>query len=116
VVDHLEQRFSRGGVQVHAVVDRDANRRERVPPGPARRLVGGKARPVDAVLVQREADGHRSRHLDGRSANLTIALREVEVADREQRARHLDRHPDAAARDELTDVHVPSGLARRDRP
>jgi hypothetical protein len=39
----------------------------------------------------------------------------VEVADREQGTRHVDRQPQLAARDELTNVHVAAGLAWRDR-
>jgi len=47
--------------------------------------------------------------------DFAVALREVEVTDREERARHLDREVEPAAGDELAHVHVPAGLTRRDR-
>ena len=53
--------------------------------------------------------------LDRSSAHFAVALREVEVADREQRARHVDRQVETAAGDQLADVEIASDLARRDR-
>ena len=63
-----------------------------------------------------ERDGDRAGHLDRRPAHLAVALGEVEVADGEERARHVDRQIEPAARDELADVEVAAGLPRRDRP
>jgi hypothetical protein len=39
----------------------------------------------------------------------------VEISDREERARNVDREEDPRARDELAHVEVAAGLARRDR-
>ena len=55
----------------------------------------------------------RAARLDRGDADLAVALGEVQVADREQRAGHVHRQPEAGAGAEVADVHVAAVLARR---
>src|SRR5260370_12264690 len=57
----------------------------------------------------------RAGHLDRRAAGLAIALREMRVADREQRAVDKDRQQEARAFAQLLDVEIATVFARRDR-
>ena len=88
-----------GGVQVHRAVDRDA-RWSRTSAGRARRAsrTPGSATGAGRRLAQPEADGDGAGDLDRRPADLAVALREVEVADREQRAGDVDRAARAGCR------------------
>ena len=80
----------------------------------------GSRRRGSAAARKRHAAGqaHRDRtgELDPGAAHLAVALREVEIADREQRAGHRDGQQQPAARDQLPDVEVAAQLPRRDRP
>ena len=84
-------------------------------PGRAGVSYVGKPAAPDVIAVNVEGDGDRSGDLDRSAAHLAVALCEMEVADREQRAGHVDRHVQTAAGDELADVEIASGLARGDR-
>ena len=115
-VDHREQRGARSGRQVHRVVLGDSRRRE---PGASRlrrRRVGREARHPARRLPQAEPHRHDGLDLDAGAADLAVALREVDVAEREQRAGHVHRQQQRRAGDEPADVEVAAGLARRDRP
>src|SRR4029079_177155 len=69
-----------------------------------------------AAARHAEADGYARADLDRAPADLALALREVAVAEREQRARDVDREEEPRAATELADVDVAAGLARRERP
>ena len=79
-----------------------------------------KPRPHDALrfcFTFQDLESHDSRgpHLDRRAAALGVALREVAVAHRVERAVHRHRHVELRAARELLHVRVAAVLARRDR-
>ena len=84
--------------------------------GLRRRHVGREARHPPRRLAKAEPDRHRRVDLDPRAADLAVALREVDVAEREQRAGYVHRQEQRRAGDEPADVEVAAGLAGRDRP
>ena len=61
--------------------------------------------------VERQHDVHRA--LDRRAADLAVALRGMRVADRKQRARHLDRQIERGAGGEVADVEIAADPPRR---
>ena len=62
------------------------------------------------VELQRDVD----RAFDRRAADFAVALRRMRVADREQRARDLDRQLQLGAFGDVAHVHVAADIARRD--
>src|SRR5205823_5045434 len=64
------------------------------------------AAPGRLALAQMELSDERAGHLDGRAADLAVALREVGVADREQGARRVDRDQQGRPARQLLDVQV----------
>ena len=71
--------------------------------------------PRGLAPVHREAHRAGRGHLDRRDAHLAIALGEVGVARRKQRALDVDRQEELCAAGELLDVEVAAVLARRQR-
>jgi hypothetical protein len=65
--------------------------------------------------VNGESHGYRPSDLDPGSADLAVALREVEVADRDERARDMNGQADARSGHELPDVEIAADLAWGDR-
>ena len=100
---------------------RDPGRRD-PPPRLGAGLLGvlvrghGAAEARLAGAAQRDPDARRRGDLDRRPARLAVALREVRVAERQQRALDVDGEVQAAPDGELADVEVAAVLARRDRP
>ena len=115
-VDHREQGGARRLRQVHRVVLGDPGRREAGARGLRGRQVGREARHPARRLAQPEPDGHGGGDLDPRPADLAVALREVDVAEREERAGDVHGQEQRRARDEPADVEVAAVLARRHRP
>src|SRR5215208_6127506 len=62
---------------------------------------------IDAeVTPDREAQGDLHSGLNGRSADLAVALRRVGVPDREQRPLHADRQVEGGAGPKVLGVHI----------
>ena len=68
------------------------------------------------ALAQVEAGPQRGGHLDGRAAALAVALGEVGVAGREQRALRPHREQESRTGGDLPDVDIAAVLAGRDGP
>jgi hypothetical protein len=115
VVDHLDEGRARRCGEVHRRIG-DPGGGEGSPRRRGRGLVGRVEGPPERIPVQRQPHGDGAGDLDRGAADLPVALRVVEVADREQRPRHGDGQQQAAARHELPDVEIAAELARRDRP
>ncbi|KAG7666535.1 hypothetical protein KSW81_003254 [Nannochloris sp. 'desiccata'] len=67
------------------------------------------------VCVLHHVQLHRHVHLalDGRAAHLAVALCRMRVADREQRAFHLDRQIERGARSQIPDIEIAADPAWR---
>ena len=117
-VEHLDQRSPRCHVEIHVgeapvIVHRYPGGREVRAARARRRLPAGDGR-LPAVASQADAHGRRAAGLDRRDADLAVALGEVQVADREHRARHVHGKEQPAAGLQVADVHVAAVLARRE--
>ena len=67
---------------------------------------------VGALLqIERQHDVHRA--FDRRAADLAVALHRMRVADREERARHLDRQIEHRAGGKVADVEIAADAPRR---
>ena len=67
------------------------------------------------ILADGQPDDRPHRRLDGRPADLAVALRRVPVADGEPGARHEHRQEQRRADDEVARVHVAAVDVGRDR-
>src|SRR3990172_4397542 len=124
VVEHVPQGVARRGREVvggpaRRGVGAEAGRRERR----ARRGVRGRDGDLEPHVAQPALGGLARADVEARSedranlyrgpARLAVALREVRVARREQRALLPDGEQDPRAGDHLPDVHVAAVLSRR---
>ena len=77
--------------------------------------IGGLARGPRLGRAKPDPYPHGGLDLDARAAHLAVALREMDVAERQERAGHVNGEQQGRPRHEPPDVEVASVLARRDR-